>query len=192
MTRLLLFFYVTLASCNEGPAKQEQKFKLVKQYDYRIMIDEWNGFAGYQSTFILNNLQIATFDSSEKEVYKISPLTLYRVSYIQITDPQNEYATLLVPIDTTGIPFSKEQSDTLFNLTRKCLKSIDFNNYDTSINGTITHPVVMDDSEARVELHYGGKTLSGTISSISNPTIATPEVKELLRFINRFKPPTKK
>jgi hypothetical protein len=189
MTRLLLLFSVlTLASCNGVDQKSEQNFELVKQYDYRLIIEEWNGFAGYQSTFILNNLRIAMFDSSEKDVYKIKPLTLYHISHSQITDPQNENRRIFISKDTTETPFSKEQSETLFNLTRKFLKSVDFNNYDTAINSTITRPVIMDDSHARIELNYGGRTLSATISSISNPTFATPELEVLLHFINRFNP----
>lgn len=187
MTRLLLLFSVfTLASCNEVTQKSKQKFELVKQYDYRIKIEEWNGFAGYQSTFILNNLHIAMFDSFEKDVYKVKPLTLYHISHSQITDLQNQNRRIFIPKDTTETPFSKEQSDTLFNLTKKFLKSVDFNNYDTSINGAITHLVKTDDSHAWVELNYGGRTLSATISSISNPNVATPELGVLLRFINRF------
>ena len=81
-----------------------------------------------------------------------------------------------------------EQSETLFILTRNFLKNVDFTNYDTAVNGTITSPVVFDDSEARIEFNYGGKSLTARISSISNPTIGTKELDTLLHFVNKFKP----
>lgn len=186
MTQSLFFIVIILASCTCTDKKPQEKFQLIKQYDYRIVIEEWNSFAGYKTTYILNNLRIATFDSIEQRLYQIHPLTLYSISHKHATDPHNENIRVFVAKDTTKTPFSKELSDTLFTLTKDFLQSVEFNNYDTAIHGTITHPIIYDDSHARVELNYGGRTLSATISSISNPTIATPELQTLLRFMGRF------
>jgi hypothetical protein len=193
MTRLLLLVFITaFISCSTKNEKTNNKTELVKQYDYRIIIDIWNGFAGQESKYILNNLRIYTYDSTDLRFKEVKPLTLYYISHIRENDSTNPNIRILVPTDTTEIPFSKKLSDTLFELTRNFLKSVEFNNYDTSINGVVTKPIITDDSQAMVEMNYDGRKLSATISSINNPTIATNGLDTLLNFIRKFKPIDKK
>jgi hypothetical protein len=179
-----------MVGCTTQTSKSDDRIKIVKQYDYRITIDIWNGFAGYQGKYILNNLRLATYDSSrDSDIEK--PLTLYYISYTRKIDPNNPNIRTLVPLDTSEIPFSKVWSDTLYNLTHNFLKNVQFKIYDTLINGVVTRPVVFDDSKATIELNYGGKKLNATISSISNPTISNQELDTLLNFIGKFEPANK-
>lgn len=124
-----------------------KKFKIVKQFHYRITIDIWNGFFRRGSKFILNGYLIDSYDSIDAKTPFSKPLVLYSVSS-------------LVPLDTTEITFTKDLSDTLFMLTKDFLKSVEFNNYDTV--GQLI-PVITDDSHGMVELSYGGRKLSATI-----------------------------
>ena len=118
-------------------------------------------------------------------LYLSKPLTLYFIFFHSKQGSQNQSFRRLVPVDTAEIAFSKYLPDTLFLLTKDFLKSIDFNNYDTV--GQLK-PVITDDSHEMVELSYGGRKLSATISSISNPTIATKQRDTLLNFVDRFQP----
>lgn len=180
MTRLIFFLLLLpTTSCNSQNQKTKSKIEIIKNYDYYITIDVWNGFYRYNSKFILNNLHIDNYDS-RNEFPLTKPLTLYHVS------AQDD------KIDTTEISFSKSQSDTLFNLTNSFFKKFIFNNYDTAINNVVTKPYITDDSHATVELQYGGRTLNATISSISNPTISTKEFDRLLHFVEKFIAPDKR
>jgi hypothetical protein len=185
MTRLSLLLIVLLASCKSPEAEDKtQEFKLEMQFDYRITVNTWNGFFGHGSKFILDNPLINSYDSTQ-DLSLQKPLTLYYISFL--SKPQiNESAFTLK--DTIEIPFSKSFSYTLFVLTKKFFKSLEFNNYDTI--GQLT-PTISDDSHAFIDLHYRGRKLSATISSINNPTIATKELDTLLSFVNKFRPPDK-
>jgi hypothetical protein len=190
MTRLLfLGLLIATFSCkteNNKTEKITQELKVFKQFNYRITIDIWNGFFGHESKFILNNSQIDSYDSTDSPIDLAKPLTLYYVSFQSHQDNKNNQT--LVAVDTTEIQFSKNLSDTLFVLTTDFLKNFDFNNYET-IGRLI--PVITDDSHGMVELSYGGRKLSATISSINNPTIGTKELDTLLYFVKKFRP-TKK
>jgi hypothetical protein len=181
MTRIFFLAIIGMAfSCTD--------ITLIKQYNYRIQIDVWNGFAGYQSKYILNNLLIDLYDSTNSYGDIEKPFTLYYITHQQQKHPSNHNISVLVPVDTTEIAFSKELSDTLFILSRDFLKSVEFDNQEKAINGAITKPVIYDDSHAQVEMAYNGRKLIATISSISNPTIATKQLDTLLSFIGKFKP----
>ena len=185
MLRLLPFLpTIALLSCNQKSQNSQDNIELVKQYDYRITVDEWNPFAGFRTTFILNNQCINPYDCAEHYPRGAKPLTLYKVSYTQIPDSENRNRRILAPIDTTETSITKDQSDRLFILTKFFLKSVDFNNYDTARNGTITKPLITDDSQARVELTYGGRSMTGYVSSINNPTIGTKQLDTLFAFLN--------
>jgi hypothetical protein len=183
MIRASLILFIIISSCNAPTRdKNEAELKKVeKQYDYRITVDTWNGFFGHASKFILDNSQVGFYDSTQLDGF-LKPFTFY---YIAFESRESKQGRVLTPIDTTEIPFSKALSDTLFLLTKSFFKSLDFNNSDTV--GKLT-PIITDDSKGCVELHYRGRTLSATISSISNPTIATKELDTLRRFVNKFKP----
>ncbi|GAB2677775.1 hypothetical protein GCM10027036_34360 [Flavihumibacter cheonanensis] len=192
MTRLL-FFAIILStfSCKTNTKNSDtstKEIKVFKQFDYRITIDIWNGFFGHGSKFILNNSLIDNYDSTDAKIPLAKPLTLYYISFHSKKDSKTQSTSTLVPVDTTEIAFSKDLSDTLFLLTKDFLKSIKFNNYDTV--GQLT-PVITDDSHGLVELNYGGRKLSATISSIHNPTIATKELDTLLNFVYKFRPAKK-
>jgi hypothetical protein len=189
MLRLLFVYLIaTLISCSEKNQTSEDKIELVKQYNYRIKIDEWNGFSAYRSTFILNNQCINYLDCDEHYPKGAKPLTLYKISYKQVPDSQNKNRRIFLPTDTTEAVLSKQQSDRLFMLTKSFLKSVDFNDYDTAGNGTITKPYVTDDSQAKIELSYGGQSLTAYISSISDPNIGTRQLDTLLKFVYGFMP----
>ena len=192
MTRLLFFLIIiSIFSCQtktKNNTNLTKEIKVTKQFDYRITVDIWNGFFGHGSKFILNNTLIKSYDSSDAKISLIKPLTLYYIYHHSMQDKDNPNISTLVPVDTTEIPFSKDLSDTLFLLAKDFLKSIEFNNYDTV--GQLI-PVVRDDSHAFVELNYGGRKLSATISSISNPTIGTKQLDTLLSFVNKFRPANK-
>jgi hypothetical protein len=188
MQRLLLLFVVVIfVSCRQKNQNSQDKIELIKQHDHRITVDEWNGFAGFDSTFILNNHCINPYDCDEHYPKGAKPLTLYKVSYNQIPDSQNSNRKIFSPKDTAETPLTKQQSDRLFILTKLFLKSVDFNNYDTARNGTITKPYVTDDSQVKVELNYGGRSLTAYVSSINNPTIGTTQLDTLLGFLYSFK-----
>ena len=72
MTRLLyLAVIVSTLSCKIKTSNSKSVIKdieVVKQLDYRITIDVWNGFSGHQSKFILNNSRIDTYDSTDTHV----------------------------------------------------------------------------------------------------------------------------
>ena len=192
MTRHLhLLLIISLISCTKQSKKSDNKIGLVKQYDYRITIDVWNGFFGHEAKYILNNSQIGVYDSTDSRFNLAKPFTLYYFSNKQITEPGESNIRAFVPVDTAQLLFSKEQSDTLFDLTRSFFKSVEFNNYDNAINGTISKLTVSDDSHASVELKYRGRTLYATISSISNPIISTRQLDTLLNFISKFRPSKK-
>jgi hypothetical protein len=182
MTRFLLLLTFLLPSCNTSAAKQVKgEYMVEKQFDYRITVNEWNGFFGHGSEFILDNSLINSYDSTQDYNLQI-PLTLYHISFIS-THQKNE--TILSPHDTTKIAFSKSLSDTLFLLTKRFFQGLEFNNYDTV--GQLM-PIITDDSHGFIELQYRGRTLSATISSINNPTIATKELDTLRRFVKKFRP----
>lgn len=187
MTRLLfLSLLIATVSCkteNKKTKKTTQEFKVVKQFDYRITIDIWNGFFGHESKFILNNSQIDSYDSTDYSATLGKPLTLYYVSFRSHQDNKNNRT--LVADDTTEIQFSKDLSDTLFVLTKDFFKNFEFNNYDT-IGRLI--PVISDDSHGMIELSYGGRKLSATIRSINNPSIGTKQLDTLLNFVEKFIP----
>jgi hypothetical protein len=185
MARLSLLLIVLIESCNSPAAEEKAKaYQVEMQFDYRITVNTWNGFFGYKSKFILDNSIINSYDSTQDVSYH-KPLTLYYISFI--SEPKiNE--SVFTSKDTTDIPFSKSFSDTLFLLTKRFFKGLEFNNYDTI--GQLT-PIITDDSYAYIELQYRGKRLSATISGINNPTITTKELDTLLSFVNKFKPPEK-
>ena len=184
----ILFWIVSCKTETNKTQKANQEIKTVKRFNFRITVDIWNGFFGYESKFILNNLRIGSYDSIDVQTPLTKPLTLYHISFQSHQDTKNQNIRMLVPIDTTEIVFSKDLSDTLFILTKDFFESVEFNNYDT-VGRTI--PVITDDGHGTVELSYNGKKLSATITSISNPTIATKQLDTLLHFINKFQPPSK-
>lgn len=177
MTRLLLLIII-FVSCKSTTNDKDKEANVEKNYEYRITVNTWNAFTGHESKFVLDNIEINTYDSTA--VVGLKPLTLYYFDREMQADSKG-----LTRNDTTQIPFSKTQSDTLLRLTKSFFKSLEFDEYDTI--GKLT-PVITDDSRGFVELRFRGKTLSATISSISNPTIATKEMDSLRRFVNKFRP----
>ena len=116
-------------------------------------------------------------------------MTLQYISYRKQQDKNNVNIKYFVPVDTTKIEISKQSCDTLFELTKLFFKTFVFNNYDTVGQ---SKPIITDDSHSTMELSYGGRTLIARISSINNPTIATPQFDRLLHFIQKYKPIEKK
>ena len=191
MTRILCLSILFAFSCKteiKEPQQPNEETKVFKKFDYRITVDIWNGFYGYESKFILDNSLIDHYDSSDANDPMTKPLTLYVISFKSVQNKRNQNIRQLLPIDTTEIAYSRDLSDTLFNLTRNFLKSVDFNNVDTL--GQLV-PVITDDSHGMIELSYGGKKLSATISSINNPSIGTKQLDTLLNFIAKFRPDNK-
>ena len=185
MTRLSLLMIVLIGSCNSPAAEDKATaYQVEMQFDYLISVNIWNGFFGHGSKFILDNSLINSYDSIQNSSLQ-KPLTLYYISFL--SKPQiNENA--FTHKDTIEILFSKSFSDTLFVLTKKFFRSLEFNNYDTI--GQLM-PTISDDSHAFIDLQYRGRRLSATISSINNPTIATKDLDTLLSFVNKFRPPDK-
>jgi hypothetical protein len=116
-------------------------------------------------------------------------MTLQYISYRRPQDKSNKNIKEIVPADTSRFEISKQSCDTLFELSKRFFKTFEFNNYDTV--GKLK-PIITDDSHSTIELSYGGRTLFASISSINNPTIATPQFDSLLNFIEKYKPTKKK
>jgi hypothetical protein len=183
MTRSVIFILLTLTfSCKTKPKKQEVKAEVFKNYNYRISINIWNGFYGFNNQYLLDNL------NNDIE-YSSKSMTLQCISYRQQQDKNNKNIKEFVPADTTKVEISKQSCDTLFELSKRFFRTFEFNNYDTVGQ---SKPIITDDSHSTIELSYGGRTLLARISSISNPTIATPEFDSLLNFIEKYKPTKKK
>ena len=87
MTRLFFLIAILVCSCEDAHKKSQQKFQIRKEYDYFIAVEIWSGFPGSKSSFILDNSRVDRFDSSEKNIYGLKPLTLYHISYRLESDP---------------------------------------------------------------------------------------------------------
>lgn len=188
MTRLLLLSHIIIAllSCTTNTNRHKNTIELKKQYDYRIEVEVWNGFAGYASKFVLDNRRIGMYDSLDEINGRLKPLTLYHLSYAQKANKDKPNLFEFIPTDTSQITFTQTQSDTLFELTRTFFQTLYLNNVDTAINGVVTKPVVMDDDKGRVQIDFDGKTLRATISSLNNPSITTPQFDTLRNFCQKF------
>ncbi len=183
MTRSLIFILLALTfSCKTKPKNQEVKTEVLKNYNYRISINIWNGFYGFNEQYLLDNLG-NNIDYSSKS------MTLQYISYKQQQDKKIENKRIFVPVDTTKIEILKQSCDTLLDLSKRFFKTFEFNNYDTV--GQSKKPIINDDDHSTIELSYAGRTLIARISSVHNPTIATPQFDSLLNFIKKYKP-TKK
>jgi hypothetical protein len=185
---IILFFGALFFSCNQHEKKEKSKVEIIKRYNYLIDIEVWNSFAGDKAKYLVNNTRIGRYDSIDARFNILKPLTLYKISYLQEADKSNPNVRIFVPKDTLKVPFPKHKCDKLFDLTLRFFKSIEFNVYDTAVNGVITKPVLFDDSQARIGLSYGGKRMDVTISSISNPSITTKEFHTLLQYIQSLGP----
>src|SRR4051812_34118265 len=83
MRRLLCLLAIFTFSCRtktEGP-QTDKDIKVVKRFNYLIIVDTWNGFSGHESKFILNNSNIDTYDSVDAKTPLAKPLTLYYISF---------------------------------------------------------------------------------------------------------------
>jgi len=183
---LISFFAFSCVADNKDAQKNVSGDKVFKRYDYRITIDQWNGFYGDGAKFVLNNSRIHRYDSTiDASIPLGKPLTLYYIDFESKQSTKDKNLRTLIPVDTLELGFSKELSDTLFMLARNYLQSVKITNYDTLSK---LKPIVTDDSHGMIELSLDGISQSVTISSINNPTLRTKQLDTLLHFINKFEP----
>jgi hypothetical protein len=178
---ILLFVTQTFAQQKQ----QKPTVELFKRYDYKIEISETNGFSGYSVKYILDNSSLNDFNAIEDSNYILKPYVFYMVNY------NPEPFTSANRVDTTQMPFSKKMCDSLFELTRKCIRNLPLKNVERIANGAITKKVVSDDSEAIISLNYAGVYVLVSIESVSNTEASTKETMDLLKFIWKLTTKTK-
>ena len=158
---LLLLF-----SCKSQPDNKAS----LKRYDYRIAVTT-SSFSGHFRKYIVNNLGVEPYESSDAAISDLRSNTLYCVS-----------ASNSIQKDTFQLSFSNNNCDTLFKLTNEFFKNLPFNQYDT-----MKQPII-DDVHAFVELSFNGRKLAATISSFNNKDISTRQLDTLLHFLDKLKP----
>jgi hypothetical protein len=157
---------VLLFSCKSS---SDNKANL-KRHDYRIAVTT-SSFFGHFQKYIVNNLGVETYESSDVTIEDLTPNTLYCIS-----------ANKSKHKDTSRVDFSNSNCDTLFDLTNGFFKNLLFSQHDT-----MKQPIT-DDAHAFVELSFNGRKLIATISSFNNKDISTRQLDTLLRFLDKFKP----
>ena len=174
MIRLLLFilFCFPAFSGIAQKSKPNGKIGYVKRYDYRIEINIWNDPRGSGSTYLLDNSGMQFYDAKAIESDHIKPMTLYCIT--------KKYLTGIS--DTVTIKFAKEDSDSLYNLTRQFFTTFHLNNIDTLINDSTIH-TISDDAQATVAFSLGERKITAEIYSISNPLVSTKDFIRLLKYV---------
>jgi hypothetical protein len=166
MRPIQIFCFLLLFSCKSQSDNKANS----KRYDFRIAITT-SSFSGHFRKYIVNNLGVETYESSDATINDLRPNTLYCIS-----------ANKSKQKDTSRITFSNNNCDTLFALTNEFFKNLSFSQYDT------LKQLITDDVHAFVELSFNGRKLAATISSFNNKDISTTQLDTLLHYLDKFKP----
>src|SRR5690348_7972635 len=110
-----ILLFLLLFSCQSQSGYKTNS----KRYDFRIAVTT-SSFSGHFRKYIVNNLGIETYESSDATINDLRPNTLYCIS-----------AKKSQQKDTSRISFSNNNCDTLFELTNQFFKNLSFSQYDT-------------------------------------------------------------